>query len=300
MLRTLILVMVFYLNSGYLSYARAGDVSSGATSSLSASVPTSVETSSSFLDMLASDLEYFLITHNQVMGEIRRDNMSLFRASIEFNRSSAIKDLIASVVVSFMALKGAAHTLTTSFSNGRRAVQTAKNLKSINQSFQRTKIRGPSFRNSTAAMLISAGVGAFYVTSTLFQKGLCVFSCVDKFSARVLENREGIFLKSQTFEFLEEELGEDLALRYFSVLKGLRDDNFSDMAPLLRFLDMRIKQKIPSDLTKIEVDKKPVFAETVRVFGTLFELTNLIDSYLENFVEESCKGRTPQECDSVM
>lgn len=222
------------------------------------------------------DLEGLLITHSQLVGEIRRDNLSLLEASLHYHQKTAWKDFLISMFVSFVAIKGPATTATLYLSNIKRVsiAATAKRPMKL------LRLKGPTAKSTLIGLGGSVVLGTVYISTNLFQQGVCIFSCVESFSTRILEKKDTDFLRSETFQQMENELGEDLALRYYTVIKTMRDKNFSTFQPLHNFLLLEVGVD-PKSVFEFEMEGAPVFSETIRIFAHVFNLKALVSSYLE-------------------
>ena len=244
-------------------------------------------------ETLQKDLETMLITHNQIVGEIRRDNLSLFDAALEYRVGSAWMDFLSSMVVSFLVIKNPAQTLTLYISNLRVISNAIKAKKALS----RLKLGGPTAATIVPGLIGSAALSSIYIATSLFHKGVCIFSCVDAFSDRVLEQREQEFLTSETYKTIENEIGKEKALRYFSILKTMRDGNFTDFTPVINFLKHDMNEWFVRDIYDYSRDEAPVFSQTIQIIAKTFNLHKLVYQYIKHQEaehKETCP--TPQSC----
>lgn len=227
---------------------------------------------------IESDLEDLLTTQGQIVADIQRDNLSLLGAALRYNKSQAVFSLAESTVIAFFLLREPVRLGTLYMANIARLVDTIKAGEQL-KSFEYIE-RGAAV--TTTSFGLAFGASLFYMSTNLFQKGVCVFNCVSDFASRVTEEQEAEFLRSPTYTKIESEIGKQRALQFMAIMKQLRSENYSNeytMNSLVRLVDSVAGRKLKS-LDHLEIAKAPTFARVIEVISGVYNLNELVMGYL--------------------
>lgn len=204
------------------------------------------------------DLEDLLIPKSAIKDTLARENLSLIGAARQFGVTSVWLDVAASFVgVYFLArqpikafpvIAENSTRILTGLRAGRalREVEMAESQMATAASALMTW--GTSFVASTA-----------YMSSSIYLKGTCVYySCPDNIVTHITESQEIAFLQSYTFLKIEQEIGKPKALRFYSLIKLLRadqyktDEIFGQMQKFIDTIDPRDSGKFRTFLTVVQ------------------------------------------------
>lgn len=227
------------------------------------------------------DLEALLTTQSEIKTEIESENLNLFEAAIKYNKSAAILTLAVSTVIAFFFVKEPIRFGTLYVINiGRflRAMRLGQKLSSI----EYMGAEKASTRVLTVSWSLSLASSAFYMSTRLYQKGVCLFNCLENFASRVSDDQQQEFLSSPTFAEIEKEIGHERAIRFVSIMGTLKEENFSNektMRSLARFVDLIAGQKINS-LDRLEIPTAPTFSRVVQVVNGVYNINELVVGYL--------------------
>ena len=227
---------------------------------------------------IEQDLENVLVTPMAITADIQRQNLSLLEAAIQYDKMEAIYSLLASTVVAFLVIKDPVRVGALYIVNGLRflrAMRTGESIATLTYIEGSTAIATTSFALSGAASLA-------YMSTTLFQKGVCMFNCVENFSARVTDARQQEFLESPTYQKIAKEIGTDRAMQFVVILKEMRDQSFGNedsMRSMIRFVDEVNGAKL-SSIDQLNMKNAPTFTRAIQVINGVYNLNSLVVAYL--------------------
>lgn len=228
---------------------------------------------------LKQDLEGVLMTRGEVVGQIKKDNLSLLEAALTYNKSEAVMDFIASSVITFLVTRNAATTVTLYMINAARLAKAARLGKAITE----VKLVEMSTGATLASIAGSVALAGIYINTALFQKSVCIFSCVDDFARRVTDRQDGEFLRSPTFNKIENEIGKGKAMQFFTILRSIRAGNFASsdsLTAMKHFVENEVAKQKVSSMENLELPNAPTFAHVVQALNGVFDLNSIVTTYL--------------------